>query len=59
MDTLQGIISLMTPNCFMAFADLKDAYYSVPVALAHQKYLKSECTEKSSKIAKLWPQFKT
>ena len=42
MDTLQGVISLMTPNCFMAFADLKDAYYSVPVALAHQKYLKLE-----------------
>ena len=42
MDTLQSVISLMTPNCFMASVDLKDAYYSVPVAVAHQKYLKFE-----------------
>ena len=40
MDTLQSVISLMTPNCFMASVDLNDAYYSVPVAVAHQKYLK-------------------
>ena len=42
MDTLQSVISLMTPKCFMASVHLKDAYYSVPVALAHQKYLKFE-----------------
>ena len=42
MDTLQSVISLMTPNCFMASVDLKDAYYSVPIAAAHQKYLKFE-----------------
>lgn len=42
MDTLQSVISLMTPNCFMASIDLKDAYYSVPIAVAHQKYLKFE-----------------
>ena len=32
----------MTPNCYMAAVDLKDAYYSVPIAVAHQKYLKFE-----------------
>ena len=41
-DTLQSVISLMTPNCFMASVDRKDADYSVPIAAAHQKYLKFE-----------------
>ena len=31
MDTLKSIIALMTPNCYMASLDLKDAYYTVPV----------------------------
>ena len=39
METLESIISLMTPHCFMCSLDLKDAYYSVPVAPEHQKYL--------------------
>ena len=33
-------IRLMTPCCFMTSIDLKDAYYSVPIADEHQKYLK-------------------
>ena len=40
MDTLETAIRLMTPGCFMTSIDLKDAYYSVPMALEHQKYLK-------------------
>ena len=40
METLIDAIRLMTPNCFMASFDLKDAYYSVPIAKPHQKYLK-------------------
>ena len=40
MDTLQSVISLITPNCYMASVDLKDAYYSVPIAVSDQKYLK-------------------
>lgn len=39
MDTLQSVISLMMPYCFMASVDLKDAHYSVPIGVAHQKYL--------------------
>jgi hypothetical protein len=32
MDTLQTAIDLMTPNCFMASIDWREAYYSVPMA---------------------------
>lgn len=39
METLQSAVRLMTPNCYMATIDLKDAYYSVPIKLDHQKYL--------------------
>ena len=42
MNTLKDVVtvSLIKPNCFMASIDLKDAYYSVPIAVTHQKYLK-------------------
>lgn len=40
MDTLETAVSLMRPSCFMTSIDLKDAYYSIPVAPAHHKYLK-------------------
>lgn len=42
MDSVWTAIRLMTPNCYMASVDLKDAYYSVPIAKPHQKYLKFE-----------------
>lgn len=42
MDTLQSVISLMMPYCFMASVDLKDAHYSVPIGVTHQKYLQFE-----------------
>ncbi|XP_068749421.1 uncharacterized protein [Montipora capricornis] len=32
----------MTTNCYMASIDLKDAYFSVPIAKSHQKFLKFE-----------------
>ena len=40
MDTLWSAVRLMTPNCFMASIDLKDAYYLVPIAKEHRKYLR-------------------
>ena len=40
MDTLWSAVRLMTPNCFMALIDLKDAYYVVPIAEEHSKYLR-------------------
>ena len=42
MDTIQTALKLMHPGCFMASVDLKDAYYSVPVAKEDRKYLKFE-----------------
>ena len=38
MDTLQPAIRLMTPNCYVASVDLRDAYYSVPIHNEDQKY---------------------
>ena len=31
MDTIRTILGLVTPNCWMASLDLKDAYYSVRI----------------------------
>ena len=42
MDSVWTAIRLITPNCYMASIDLKDAYFSVPIAKPHQKYLKFE-----------------
>ena len=40
MDTLTTILRLVEKDCFMACIDLKDAYYSVPVAKQHRAYLR-------------------
>jgi hypothetical protein len=40
MESLHDAINKMTPNCWMASIDLKDAYYSVPIHHTCQKYLK-------------------
>ena len=40
MDTLWSAVRLMTPQCYMTSLDLKDAYYSVPIADEHRKYLR-------------------
>ena len=40
MDTLQSAIRLMIPNCYMVSVDLRDAYYSVPIHIDDQKYLR-------------------
>ena len=40
MDSLKTVKDLMTQGCFMASVDIKDAYYTVPIATEHQKYLK-------------------
>lgn len=39
MQTLTPAIHLITPQCFIASIDWKDAYYSVPVASEYWKYL--------------------
>ena len=40
MDTLETAIKLMRPGCYITSNDLKDAYYSIPIAPEHQEYLK-------------------
>lgn len=42
MDTLWMVIRMMKPNCYMASIDMKDVYYSVPIAETDKKYLKFE-----------------
>ena len=40
MDTLNTISKLVEKDCYMASIDLKDAYYSVPIAYYDRRYLK-------------------
>lgn len=40
MDSLKCVTGLMTQGCYMASVDIRDAYYTVPVAPEHQNYLK-------------------
>ena len=49
IETTKSILTLMTPSCYMANADIKDAYYSVPIP-ERQKYLKFYFRGKLSSI---------
>jgi hypothetical protein len=40
MDSLFSALRMITPGCYMASTDLKDAYYCLPVSENDQKYLK-------------------
>ena len=40
MDTLKSVLTLVYPGAFMCKVDIKDAYYSVPIATNDQKLLK-------------------
>ena len=40
MENIHTILNLVTPGCWMASIDLKDAYYSVKIHPESQKYLK-------------------
>ena len=39
MNSLHIIIKLVTPTCFMASIDMKDAYYSIPLKSEDRKTL--------------------
>ena len=39
-ETLNHMLKLMKPNCYMASLDIKDAYYTIPVTEEFQKYVK-------------------
>ena len=40
METLQSVLSLITPGFYLASPDLKDACYSIPIHPDHTKFLK-------------------
>ena len=40
METLQSVLSLITPGCYLASLNLKDAYYSIPIHPDHTKFVK-------------------
>lgn len=40
LEDIRTVITLMTPNCYMATIDLQDAYFCVPIHNEHKKYLR-------------------
>ena len=40
MQTLQTILILVQPNCYIATIDLKDAYYSVKIDVDDTRFLR-------------------
>ena len=40
MDTLDSAMKLIDTDCYVASVDLQDAYYSMPIHVEYQKYLK-------------------
>ena len=40
IETVKSNLTLVTPNCYMTKGDINDTYYSVPILVEHQKYLK-------------------
>jgi hypothetical protein len=40
METLQSALNLISENCYFASVDLRDAYYTVPLAEEYKKFFK-------------------
>ena len=40
MDTFESALKLITKNCYLTSIDLRDAYYMIPIAVEHKKYLR-------------------
>ena len=45
MKSIQNVLKMIKKDAFIASIDLKDVFYSVPVAAHHQKYLHSFANE--------------
>ena len=43
IESIQNVLNVIKRGASMASVDLKDAFYSVPVAAHHQKYLNVFC----------------
>ena len=55
MQSLNSCICLMQDKCFMASLDLKNAFHTIPIYEAHQKYLQF-CVEDQFYKYKVLPQ---
>ncbi|MCG7878916.1 MAG: reverse transcriptase domain-containing protein, partial [Candidatus Thiodiazotropha endolucinida] len=53
LDTFETALHLVTPNCFMAVVDLRQAYYSVPIADSHRRYLRFIWKDKTYEYSSL------
>ncbi len=40
IETNQFALELIRPKCYMASIDLKDAYFAIPIAVEHRKFLR-------------------
>lgn len=40
MESLNKAIAMLSPNCFLASIDIKEAYHAINVAHKHRKYLR-------------------
>ena len=38
MGSLQSVLNIIRPNCWIASVDLKDTFYMVPIHLDHQSF---------------------
>lgn len=46
MENYKTVINLMENGCYMSKIDLKDAYYTMPIAVAHRKFLRFKFDKK-------------
>ena len=50
LEIIKSVLNLVTPNCYMAKIDIKDAFYSIPILPEHQKFLKFSLQRKLYKF---------
>ena len=50
METLEFAVTLIRPNCYLASIDLKDAYFTIPIAQEHRKFLRFQWRDKLCKF---------
>jgi len=40
IESIKQVIHMITPGCYLASLDIKDAFYSIPIHREHKRYLK-------------------
>jgi len=40
IESIKQVIHMITPGCFLASLDIRDAFYSIPIYIEHNKFLK-------------------